>query len=106
MPMLNSNETPSGASWEYVNLKGNPGLGLYTSLSHPWGGATYLLTEYVAGLQKVDGAEGYGYGNWAVEPSVGAAMGLTSASAIIVTAFGGSFGRFDGSCYQGAERDY
>jgi hypothetical protein len=90
-PMVNDEETTTGASWEYVDLQGNPGLGLYTSLSHPWGGApTYLLTEYVTGLQKASGVPGYGYGSWVVDPSPGVAMGLQDASATVVTAFNGS----------------
>ncbi|KAE9363347.1 glycoside hydrolase family 78 protein [Stipitochalara longipes BDJ] len=91
MPMLNDSETSTGASWEYVSLQDNPGLGLYTSLSHPWGGApTYLLTEYVAGLRKAEGIEGYGYGRWVVDPSAGVAMGLRGASARVITTFNGS----------------
>ncbi|PMD47005.1 glycoside hydrolase family 78 protein [Hyaloscypha variabilis F] len=90
-PMVNDEETTTGASWEYVDLQGNPGLGLYTSLSYPWGGApTYLLTEYVTGLQKAEGVRGYGYGSWVVDSSAGVAMGLQDSSARVVTAFNGS----------------
>ncbi|TEA10845.1 hypothetical protein C8034_v008445 [Colletotrichum sidae] len=61
-----------GASWEYVNAAtGRPGLGLFTSLSHPWGGAaTYVLTERAAGVRAAEGVDGFG--------------------ATVVTAFGGS----------------
>jgi hypothetical protein len=46
--MVTQNEYFTGASWEYLFPDGSPGLGLYTSLSHPWGGApTYLLPQYV-----------------------------------------------------------
>lgn len=90
-PMLSNPKTSTGASWEYVNLEGNPGLGLFTSLAHPWGGApTYLLTEWAAGLRRTNGPSGYGYRNWLINPDVGLAMGLKTASARVVTAFNGS----------------
>ena len=89
--MLANNETTTGASWEYVSVSGTPGLGLYTSLSHPWGGApTYLLTEWAAGLQAAAGTKGFGYGNWVVNPATGIAMGLKRAQASVLTAFSGS----------------
>jgi hypothetical protein len=34
--MFNQNEYNTGASWEYVHADGSPGLGIFTSLSHPW----------------------------------------------------------------------
>ncbi|KAK6598866.1 RhaA is able to hydrolyze alpha-1 [Botrytis cinerea] len=90
-PMLSNPKSSTGASWEYVNLEGNPGLGLFTSLAHPWGGApTYLLTEWAAGLRRADGPSGYGYRNWVINPDVGLAMGLKTANARVVTAFNGS----------------
>ncbi|TGO59259.1 hypothetical protein BCON_0046g00020 [Botryotinia convoluta] len=90
-PMLSNPKSSTGASWEYVNLEGNPGLGLFTSLAHPWGGApTYLLTEWAAGLRRADGPSGYGYRNWLINPDVGLAMRLKTASARVVTAFNGS----------------
>jgi hypothetical protein len=50
--MLSANSYSSGASWEYVGQDGQPALGLFTSLSHPWGGAaTYILTEYVTEIR-------------------------------------------------------
>lgn len=89
--MLSNNETFTGASWEYVDQQGNPGLSLFTSLSHPWGGApTYILTQYVAGVQQAQGVAGFGYGNWVINPSGGLAMGLKKASAKVLTAFGGN----------------
>lgn len=89
--MLANDETTTGASWEYVSLLGEPGLGLYTSLSHPWGGApTYLLTEWAAGLQAAAGPPGFGYGNWVVNPATGLGMGLKRARASVLTAFSGS----------------
>lgn len=89
--MLASSLTSSGASWEYVSQTGTPGLGLFTSLSHPWGGApTYLLTNYVAGVRQAEGVHGYGYRNWIVDPTVGLKMGLKMAKAVVVTDFSGN----------------
>ncbi|KAH7018758.1 glycoside hydrolase family 78 protein [Ilyonectria destructans] len=88
-PMISNKETSTGTSWEYVNQAGNPGLGLFTSLSHPWGGApTYVLTRGVAGIQQADGVDGFGYQNWVVTPQMGVSMGLKRAKANVVTAFG------------------
>ncbi|KAH8645996.1 glycoside hydrolase family 78 protein [Tricladium varicosporioides] len=89
--MLADKKTSTGASWEYVSVSGSPGLGLYTSLSHPWGGApTYLLTEWVAGLRPAADLDGFGYRNWVVDPSVGIEMGLKRAAGSVVSGFGGS----------------
>ncbi|KAF5976847.1 alpha-L-rhamnosidase A [Fusarium bulbicola] len=80
--MLKDPETRSGASWEYLTPVGQPGLGAFTSLGHPWGGAaTYILTEWVAGLRSADGVQGFGYKNWVVNPELGAHMGLSHARA-------------------------
>ncbi|KKY32727.1 putative alpha-l-rhamnosidase [Diaporthe ampelina] len=88
--MLGGNETAAtGASWEYVSQAGDPGLGLFTSLAHPWGGgATYVLTERVLGLRPADGVGGFGYARWVVDVSAGVALGLTRASGRVVSAFG------------------
>ncbi|KAL2879863.1 hypothetical protein SGCOL_004908 [Colletotrichum sp. CLE4] len=85
------NRSAVGASWEYVNAATRqPGLGLFTSLSHPWGGAaTYVLTEWAAGLRAAAGVDGFGYKNWVVSPATGVEMGLKRASAKVVTAFEG-----------------
>ncbi|KAF9871039.1 hypothetical protein CkaCkLH20_11456 [Colletotrichum karsti] len=85
------NKSAVGTSWEYVNAAtGQPGLGLFTSLSHPWGGAaTYVLTEWAAGVQPAAGVDGFGYKNWVVAPAAGVGMGLQTASAKVVTAFDG-----------------
>lgn len=89
--MLSNNETSTGASWEYVDQELNPGLSLFTSLSHPWGGApTYVLTEYASGVRQAEGVDGFGYRNWVVDPSGGLGMGLKRAQATMGTAFGGS----------------
>ncbi|KAF7557150.1 hypothetical protein G7Z17_g947 [Cylindrodendrum hubeiense] len=82
--MLANPETNTGASWEYITPQGEPGLGAYTSLGHPWGGAaTYILTEWVAGLRTADGVEGFGYKNWILSPDLGFHMGLKHASATV-----------------------
>ncbi|KAH7183347.1 Six-hairpin glycosidase-like protein [Fusarium flagelliforme] len=89
-PMIDNIKTASGASWEYVLHDGSPGLGLFTSLGHPWGGAaTYVLTEWAAGLRPAEGIDGYGYRNWVVGPEHGLSMGLTYAHGRLQTAFGG-----------------
>ncbi|EWG37596.1 hypothetical protein FVEG_01161 [Fusarium verticillioides 7600] len=63
--MLKDPETRSGASWEYLPAIGQPGLGAFTSLGHPWGGAAnYILTEWAVGLRSADGVQGFGYKNW------------------------------------------
>lgn len=82
-------ETSSGASWEYVDQNGNPGLDRFTSLAHPWGGAaTYVLSEWAAGIQIDAGAQSFGYKRWVVTPDAGLAMGLQSASASVKTPAG------------------
>jgi hypothetical protein len=87
--MISNPETHSGGSWEYVDQSGDPGLGLFTSLAHPWGGAaTYILTEWAAGIQPAPGVEGFGYAHWVVSPDAGLAMGLKRASATVQTASG------------------
>lgn len=89
--MLGNNNatTATGASWEYVSQAGDPGLGLFTSLAHPWGGAaTYVLTGRVLGLRPADGVAGFGYGGWVVDVSAGVLLGLARASGTVVGAFG------------------
>ncbi|GAB1739427.1 hypothetical protein NU219Hw_g4386t1 [Hortaea werneckii] len=82
--MVNQDEYRSGASWEYLYPDGSPGIDLFTSLSHPWGGApTYVLPESVVGIRAIEP----GYREWALMPSV-AEMGLEHASATTVTPFG------------------
>ncbi|GKT43514.1 uncharacterized protein ColSpa_03695 [Colletotrichum spaethianum] len=85
------NKSAVGTSWEYVNAATlQPGLDLFTSLSHPWGGAaTYVLTEWAAGLRAAEGIDGFGYKNWVVSPAAGVELGLRRASARVVTAFDG-----------------
>lgn len=82
--MIANETTNSGASWEYVGQDFQPGYGQYTSLSHPWGGgATYALTEYVAGIRPVD----FGYKTWVVEPAY-AGLGLSWVTATVPTPHG------------------
>jgi len=77
-PMVTNSETSTGASWEYVNQEGKPGLGLFTSLSHPWGGApTYLLTKHVAGIRQENGS--FGWKRWVIEPALGWGLGRLNA---------------------------
>ncbi|TLD33414.1 hypothetical protein PspLS_00304 [Pyricularia sp. CBS 133598] len=77
----------SGASWEYLSPNGEPGLSLFTSLAHPWGGAaTYALTRHAAGIRQAEGVAGFGYGSWVVDPEVGVgSFGLKRASAQVQT---------------------
>ncbi|RMY21145.1 hypothetical protein D0867_03509 [Hortaea werneckii] len=82
--MVNQDEYRSGASWEYLHPDGSPGIDLFTSLSHPWGGApTYVLPESLVGIRAIEP----GYRQWALMPAV-AEMGLEHASATTVTPFG------------------
>jgi hypothetical protein len=82
--MIANETTNSGASWEYVNQESQPGYGQYTSLSHPWGGgATYALTQYVAGIRPVD----FGYKTWMVDPAY-AGFGLEWVNATVPTPHG------------------
>lgn len=79
--MVTQNEYFSGASWEYLTPEGAPGLGDYTSLAHPWGGApTYVLPEYVLGVTPTSP----GFVTWKLQPSLGA-FGLTEAKGTVVT---------------------
>jgi hypothetical protein len=42
------------STWEYVAPDGSPGIGLYTSLNHPWGSTpTYVLSSCVLGIRPV-----------------------------------------------------
>ena len=82
--MLRNKSTSTGASWEYLNQDAQPGLGLFTSGSHPWGGAaTYVLTKYVAGLK----ATALGHKSWQVMPAY-CGFGLDGARAKVDTPYG------------------
>ncbi|KAF4620215.1 hypothetical protein G7Y89_g14606 [Cudoniella acicularis] len=83
--MVTQNEYYTGASWEYLYPDGSPGIGLYTSLSHPWGGApTYILPQYVLGISALDP----GYKKWQFKPLV-YGMGLDTSEGVVPTPQGG-----------------
>jgi alpha-L-rhamnosidase len=58
----------TGADWELVGAKGDPGFGSFTSLAHGWAsGATADLSAYVLGVQPSSA----GYRTWVVQPHPG-----------------------------------
>ena len=82
--MVTQNEYYTGASWEYLYPDGSPGIGLFTSLSHPWGSApTYLLPQYVLGVSAIEP----GYEKWMFKPML-YGMGLRDAQGTVPTPFG------------------
>lgn len=82
--MTANNLYSTGASWEYVGQDTTPGLGLFTSLAHPWGGApTYVLPEYIAGLRPT----APGYKTFVVVPAF-RGFNLSHAAASIETPYG------------------
>lgn len=86
---IGNDTTSTGASWEYLALDNSPGLSLFTSLGHPWGGAaTYILTEWATGLRPASGPAGFGYNEWLLAPETGVEMGLKRSSAKVVTSSG------------------
>ncbi|RAK75976.1 putative alpha-L-rhamnosidase C [Aspergillus fijiensis CBS 313.89] len=65
--MVTQDEYYTGTSWEYLYPDGRPGLDLYTSHAHPWGGApTYVLSEYVLGVQSTSP----GFDTWVFQPAI------------------------------------
>lgn len=79
--MVDQNQYYTGASWEYVYADGAPGIGIFTSLCHPWGGApTYVLSNYVLGIRR-ELDKGSNEFEWVVDPvwEVVEKMGLTKA---------------------------
>lgn len=65
--MVDQDEYYTGTSWEYVYPDGRPGLDLFTSHAHPWGGApTYIFSEYVLGVQPT----APGFEEWLFAPVV------------------------------------
>lgn len=80
--MIANESTYTGGSWEYVRADDlSPGLDLFTSLSHPWGGApTYVLPQMLAGVRPITA----GYERWVVVPGI-EGFNLTSASARVPT---------------------
>lgn len=82
--MVVQNEYYSGATWEYMNPDGTPGLDRYTSLAHPWGSApSYVLPQYVLGLQAAEP----GWKKWTLRPFV-AGLDLDWASGKERTRYG------------------
>ncbi|KAL4988642.1 Six-hairpin glycosidase-like protein [Aspergillus falconensis] len=65
--MVEHDDYYTGTSWEYLYPDGRPGLDLFTSHAHPWGGApTYLFTEYLLGIQPISP----GSKEWAFRPMI------------------------------------
>lgn len=90
--MVNQNQYYSGASWEYTYADGSPGIGLFTSLGHPWGGApTYVYTNYLLGI-RTEWNNALGQFEWIFDPvfQVASALGLTWAKGTVPLASGGS----------------
>nr|OQO16531.1 hypothetical protein B0A51_16590 [Rachicladosporium sp. CCFEE 5018] len=74
----------SGASWEYLNPVGKPGIQLFTSLAHPWGAApTYVLPEYALGISPTS-AE---YQTFNFQPLL-QGLDLTEVNGTVVTPYG------------------
>ncbi|KAG2172428.1 hypothetical protein INT43_004970 [Umbelopsis isabellina] len=74
--MVNNDKYYTGASWEYVYPDGSPGIGIFTSLSHPWGGApTYILSDYVLGVRKQWNATAKSF-DWIFDPVLDVTEGL------------------------------
>ncbi|KAL4901686.1 hypothetical protein BDW74DRAFT_181693 [Aspergillus multicolor] len=83
--MVTQEEYYTGTAWEYLYADGRPGLDLYTSHAHPWGGApTYVFSEYVLGIQPVKP----GFKEWAFRPMIGG-LGLDWVSGRVPTPDGG-----------------
>jgi hypothetical protein len=79
--MVTQKEYYTGASWEYLYPDGSPGIDLFTSLSHPWGGApTYVLPEYVLGISATEP----GFKTWEFTP-LWQGLDLTSVNGTVVT---------------------
>ena len=80
--MVNQNEYYTGSSWEYVYADGSPGIGIFTSLNHPWGGApTYVLTNYILGIRTKLNKATNSY-SWVIDPawSINEGLGLKHAT--------------------------
>nr|OQO15996.1 hypothetical protein B0A51_17442 [Rachicladosporium sp. CCFEE 5018] len=74
----------SGASWEYLNPVGKPGIQLFTSLAHPWGAApTYVLPEYALGISPTSA----GYQTFNFQPLL-QGLDLTEVNGTVVTPYG------------------
>lgn len=74
--MITQKEYSTGASWEYLYQDGSPGIGIFTSLSHPWGGApTYIFSNYILGVRTEWNAQKKEY-EWIFDPAWEIAEGL------------------------------
>lgn len=74
--MVTQKEYSTGASWEYLYQDGSPGIGIFTSLSHPWGGApTYIFSNYILGIRTEWNAQKIEY-EWIFNPAWEIAEGL------------------------------
>ncbi|KAJ5618316.1 hypothetical protein N7528_006959 [Penicillium herquei] len=74
--MVSQNEYYTGASWEYLYADGTPGIGTFTSLSHPWGGAaTYIFSNYILGV-RTEWDDSVGTYTWVFDPAWDIVRGL------------------------------
>ncbi|RAL10672.1 Six-hairpin glycosidase [Aspergillus homomorphus CBS 101889] len=65
--MVTEDQYYTGTAWEYLYPDGRPGLDLYTSHAHPWGGApTFVFSEYVLGVQPTSP----GFATWTFQPAI------------------------------------
>lgn len=73
--MVNQNQYYTGASWEYTYPDGSPGIGLFTSLGHPWGGApTYVYSNYLLGV-RTEWNDDINQFEWVFEPRLRGGLG-------------------------------
>lgn len=89
--MVTQNEYYTGASWEYLYADGSPGIGIFTSLGHPWGGAaTYIFSNYILGV-RTDWNEDLGRYTWVFDPpwDIVRGLGLQWAKGTIPLSSGG-----------------
>ncbi|KAJ5833355.1 hypothetical protein N7474_001666 [Penicillium riverlandense] len=74
--MVTQNEYFTGAPWEYLYQDGSPGIGIFTSLGHPWGGAaTYVFSNYILGVRS-EWNNAIGKYEWVFDPAWDIAEGL------------------------------
>lgn len=89
--MVTEDQYCTGTSWEYLYQDGSPGIGLFTSLGHPWGGSpTYIYTGYILGLRTEWNEVNKSY-QWIADPAfdVAAGLGITWASGKVPLPSGG-----------------
>ena len=81
----------TGASWEYLYQDGSPGIGLFTSLGHPWGGAaTYVYSNYILGI-RTEWRSDLNVYEWVFDPvyAIADGLGLTWANGTVPLPSGG-----------------